>query len=52
MLGLLSEGAKKLCQHDARSSNPITSLDWPWGIQEFEAVRFQDTRHMKVVILW
>ena len=32
-------------------SNPITGLDRSWGLQEFEAPRFQDTRHMKVVRL-
>ena len=32
-------------------SNPITGLDRPWGFQEFEAPRFQDNRHMKVVRL-
>ena len=32
-------------------SNPITSLDRPWGFQEAEAPRFQDNRHMKVVRL-
>ena len=30
-------------------SNPITGLDRPWGFHEFEAPRFQDNRHMKVV---
>jgi len=33
------------------SSNPITGLDRPWGFQEVEAPRFQDSRHMKVVRL-
>jgi hypothetical protein len=28
-------------------SIPITSLDRPWGLQEFEAPRFQDNRHKK-----
>ena len=32
-------------------SNPITSLDRPWGFQEVEAPRYQDIRHMKVVRL-
>ena len=32
-------------------SNPITGLDRPWGFQELEAPRFQDSRHMKVVRL-
>jgi hypothetical protein len=35
----------------ALKSNPITGLDRPWGIQEVEAPRFQDSRHMKVVRL-
>jgi hypothetical protein len=30
-------------------SNPIMGLDRPWGLQEVEAPRFQDNRHMKVV---
>jgi len=34
-----------------RSSNPITGLDIPWGFQEFEAARFQDSWHVKVVRL-
>jgi hypothetical protein len=29
----------------------LTGLDRPWGFQEFEAPRFQDNRHMKVVRL-
>ena len=32
-------------------SNPITGLDTPWGFQEFEAPRFQDNWHMKMVRL-
>jgi hypothetical protein len=32
-------------------SNPITDLDRPWGFQEVEAPRFQDSRHMKVARL-
>ena len=32
-------------------STPVTGLDRPWGLQEFEAPRFQDNRHMKVVRL-
>ena len=32
-------------------SNPATGLDRPWGLQEVEAPRFQDNRHMKVVRL-
>jgi hypothetical protein len=31
--------------------NPITGLDRPRGFQEFEAPRFQDNRHIKVVSL-
>ena len=34
-----------------RYSNPITGLDKPRGFQEFEAARFQNNRHMKVVRL-
>ena len=32
-------------------SIPITGLDRPRGFQEAEAARFQDNRHMKVVML-
>jgi hypothetical protein len=32
-------------------SNPITGLDRPLGLQEVEAPRFLDNRHMKVVRL-
>jgi len=32
-------------------SHPITCLERPWGLQEFEATRFQDSRHMKVARL-
>ena len=34
-----------------RYSNPIIELDKPLGLQEFEAPRFQDSLHMKVVML-
>ena len=34
-----------------RQSNPITGLKRPWGFQKFEAPRFQDNQHMKVVRL-
>jgi hypothetical protein len=34
-----------------KQSNPITGLDRPWGFQEAEAPRFQDSRHVKVVRL-
>jgi hypothetical protein len=34
-----------------RYSNPITGLDRPWGFQQFQAPRFQDNQHMKVVRL-
>jgi len=30
-------------------ANPITGLDRPWGFQEVEAPRFQDSRHMQMV---
>ena len=32
-------------------SNSITGPDSPWGFQEVEAPRFQDSRHMKVLRL-
>jgi len=32
-------------------SSPITGQDRSWGFQDFEAPRFQDSRHMKVVRL-
>jgi hypothetical protein len=31
-----------------RWSNHITALDRPWRFQDAEALRFQDSRHMKV----
>ena len=34
-----------------RSSNPITGLHRPWGIQNMEVPRFEDIRLMKVVRL-
>ena len=37
--------------HCKRYSNPITGLNRPWGFQEVEALRFQDSQHMKVVRL-
>jgi hypothetical protein len=39
-----------LC-NSKRYSKPITDLERPVGFQEFEAPRFQDNRHMKVVRL-
>jgi len=33
------------------TANPITSLDRPWGFKEVDAPRFQDNRHVKVVML-
>jgi hypothetical protein len=43
------------CSHklsDKWYSNHITGLDRPWGIREFEATKFQNNHHMKVVRLW
>jgi len=40
-----------MSQIKQRQSNPVTGLDRPWGIQEVEAHRFQDSGHMKVVSL-
>jgi hypothetical protein len=34
-----------------RYNNPCTDLYRPWGIQEVEASKFRDNRHMKVVRL-
>ena len=34
-----------------KQNNPITGLDKPWGLHEFEAPRFQDNRHTKVARL-
>jgi len=34
-----------------RQSNPWTGLGRPWGFQEGEVPRFQDSRHIKVVRL-
>jgi hypothetical protein len=36
--------------YDCKSC-PITGLTRPWGFQEVEATRFQDSRHMKMVRL-
>jgi len=33
------------------NSNPCTGLGRPWGFQEVETPRFQDSRHKKVVRL-
>ena len=35
------------CYDNWKTSNPITGLDRPLGLQEVEAPRFQDDRHMK-----
>ena len=40
-----------LCVLEGKNVNPITGLDKPRVLQEFEALRFQDNRHMKVVRL-
>ena len=40
---------KKIQSNTKWHSNPSTGLDRPWGFQEVEAPRFQDSRHMKVV---
>jgi hypothetical protein len=34
-----------------KECDPITGLDRPIGLQEVEALRFQNSRHMKVVRL-
>jgi hypothetical protein len=34
-----------------RQCKPITGLDRPWGFQEVEISRFNDTRHTKVISL-
>jgi hypothetical protein len=36
---------------DKRYTDRCTGLDWPLGLQEFEAPRFQANRHIKVVKL-
>ena len=41
----------KLSVEGKLKSSPITGLNRPWGFQEAEVPRFQDTRHMKVVRL-
>ena len=35
----------------SNNSNSITGLDRPWGFQEVEAPRFQETQYMKMVRL-
>ena len=44
----LSQGGDSVCKS---YSNPITSLDRPWGYQEVEDPTFQDNRHMRLVRL-
>ena len=34
-----------------KQSNPITGADRPWGFQEVDVPRFQDSRHIKVARL-
>jgi len=34
-----------------QQNTPVTDLDRPWGFQDVEIPRFQDSRHMKVVRL-
>jgi hypothetical protein len=46
-----NENGWKQSSLDRSKINSITALDRPWGFQEVEAPRFQDNRHMKVVIL-
>ena len=36
---------------EEKESNPITSLDRPWGFQEVESSIFEDSRYMKVARL-
>ena len=48
---LFNGGLSQLTDLIIRWNNPITGLDRPWGFQEFEALRFQDSRHMKVARL-
>ena len=38
-----------VCDLSVVKINPITGLDRPWGLQEVEAPRFQDSRHTKLV---
>jgi len=40
-----------LIRSKLKSSNPITIPDRPWGFQEVEDPRFQDSRHRRVVRL-
>jgi len=40
----------EICKyHKVKAKQSSTDLDRPWGYQKFEARRFQDNRHMKVV---
>ena len=40
-----------VCKVEVKVNNPIIGLNRPIGLLEFEAPRFQDNRHMKVVRL-
>jgi hypothetical protein len=42
---------RRSCFWKSKQSNPITCLDRPWGFQEAEVPRFQDSRYMTVVRL-
>jgi len=51
-VSLRAYGNKRSCPNVmVKQTNPITGLDRPWGFQEVEARRFQDSRHMKVIRL-
>jgi hypothetical protein len=45
---ILRTAQNEMCK---RRNIPCTGLDRPWGFQEFQAVRFPDSWHMKVVRL-
>ena len=48
----LFSDAKGFCQPKEKTlSNPCTGLDRPWGFQEVDAPRFENSRHMMVVRL-
>ena len=51
MLSLVGWQLITMISWESQASNSITGLDRPSGFREFEALRFQDNRHMMVVRL-
>jgi hypothetical protein len=47
----IARNCKQIQPNTQRYSNPCTDLDRPWGFQEVEAPRFNDSQHKKVARL-